>query len=327
MNFEPLRKKKRGVILSTDIGPDCDDVGAIALLWSYADELGFPVLGICNCTSNENGSRTIYALNKFCTHANTPIGAYTGRGLFEAEESSRYNGEIARRFGAGAPEAEPHVAFYRRLLSEAEDDSVIIITIGMFTDLADLLDSGADGYSPLNGVELVRKKVHAAVSMATRYPAGREFNIRFAPEAARRVLDGFPKDIYIDDFFIGAPIKTGFAPSLATRLKDDPIFESYRLYTAPWGGSCQNASFDLLAVQFAAEGFGTYFSEGPRGRVRFYNEDPEKYDAEDATEFIEDADGRLVILRKACSDGELKAELDRRIATYSDIKDNGRTDT
>ena len=34
MIFESLKQKPRGVILDTDIGPDCDDVGALAVLIS-----------------------------------------------------------------------------------------------------------------------------------------------------------------------------------------------------------------------------------------------------------------------------------------------------
>ena len=88
MSFEALKDKKRGVILSTDIGPDCDDVGAIAVLWSLADELEFPVLGMVNCTSNKNGVGAIEAVNAFCGHGGVPLGEYTGRGLFEDEDSS-----------------------------------------------------------------------------------------------------------------------------------------------------------------------------------------------------------------------------------------------
>ena len=315
--FESLKDKKRSVILSTDIGPDCDDVGAIAVLWSLADEIGFPVIGMVNCTSNRHGVGAIEGINAFCGHGKIPLGEYTGRGLFEDEESSRYNKHIAEKFGGGAM-AVGHIPFYRRLLAEAEDDSVILVTIGMFTDIADLLESGADGYSELCGVELVRRKVHCAVSMATRYPSGREFNIHRAPEAAKRFFRLFPKDIYIDDFFIGKSVRTGFVPGSGSA--DDPIYESYRRYTMPWGESCMNASFDLLAVHFAAVGVGEYYRLGRRGRVEFYNEDKEKLGVEDATRFIEDEGGNLIIIEKNTEDAVIEAELNRRLRSFSVLK-------
>ena len=64
--YEALKYKKRSIILDTDIGPDCDDVGAIAVLISYAKEYGNKILGICNCTSNIYGTATIDALKDYC---------------------------------------------------------------------------------------------------------------------------------------------------------------------------------------------------------------------------------------------------------------------
>ena len=71
--FEPLCKKPRAVILDTDIGPDCDDVGALVCLIDYAKKYGFPILGICNCTSNKAGTGTIDAV---CRHCGTEDRSY-----------------------------------------------------------------------------------------------------------------------------------------------------------------------------------------------------------------------------------------------------------
>ena len=92
---------------------------------------------------------------------------------------------------------------------------------------------------------------------------------------------------------------------------DNPIFEAYRLYTAPWTDKYKNASFDLLAVHFAMLGEGEYYRLGARGRVEFYNEDPEKYEIDDATRFIDDPSGNLVIIEKICTDEALASELNR----------------
>jgi len=48
---------------------------------------------------------------------------------------------------------------YRRLLAEQPDRSVSIVSVGFVTCLAQLLASGADEYSSLTGVELVRRKM------------------------------------------------------------------------------------------------------------------------------------------------------------------------
>ena len=203
MKFEALKDKKRSVILSTDIAGDCDDVGAIKVMHTFADELVFDILGVCNCTSRREGTRTFYALNKYLGRPNIPLGEYQKHTLPVSAESSKYIDEISRRFGDGCPEPLPAAKFYRKLLSEAEDDSVVIITIGFYTDMAELLMSGPDEYSDLSGVELVHRKVSYVVSMALKYPEGLEFNIRLAPAEAKTFFDNVPVDVYVSDFDLG----------------------------------------------------------------------------------------------------------------------------
>ena len=309
MIFEALKDKPRGVIISTDIGPDCDDAGAIALLHEYSKEYSFPILGMINCTTNPNGTRTLYALNKFVEKSDIPLGQWGGEPLFESADSSHYTAEIAERFGAGAPTPEDSTVLYRRLLSEAEDDSVVIITIGMFTDLSALLTSDPDGISDLTGAQLVEKKVAYVVSMATNNMT-REFNIRWAPDAARRVLEDIPCDMYIADFWLGKRVNTGFDPEADKR--DNPYYEAYRLY--PYNAPLQNASFDLVAVQFAVLGEGELYKLGDRGRLHFFECDKSPEGVCDATEFLSDKDGRLTLIAKASTDEALAASINEVLA-------------
>ena len=305
MNFEALCDKARGVILSTDIGPDCDDVGAIALLHLYSKKYGFPILGMINCTTNDNGTKTLYALNKQVGCFDIPLGRWSGEPLFEKPESSNYTAQIAETFGAEAPDAEDSTALYRRLLSSAEDDGVIIITIGMLTDLSDLLKSAADDLSELSGVELVRRKVHAVVTMATR-DLEREFNIRCAPLAARCALDLLPCDVYISDFELSRAIITGFDPSADRR--DNPYYEAYRLY--PHYAPLKNASWDLTTVQFAVLGEGDLYGIGERGHLRFFEAEKSPVGVADATEFIPDEEGKVIMITKRSSNEDLVTSIE-----------------
>ena len=59
---------------------------------------------------------------------------------------------------------------YRKVLSEAEDNSVVIASIGFATNLANLLRSEADEYSTLNGYDLIAKKVKTVVWQGGWYP-------------------------------------------------------------------------------------------------------------------------------------------------------------
>ena len=323
MIFESLKQTPRAVILDTDIGPDCDDVGALATLISYSKELKLPIAGICNCTSSIFGSAALDALCHYCGYGEIPLGAYSKEGFLDEERHRKYNRYLAERFSKSYREGTlkplPHVAFYRKLLSEARDGGVIIVTIGMFNCLSELLDSQADEYSPLSGKELVAKKVYAVVSMAARYPEGREFNVFCDFPAAKNVFENCPVPMFLSDFNLGHSIHTGFSPDAEDAQENNPIFKSYQLYTKdnPNKENYRNPSYDLTAVQFACEGEGEIYGLTAAGRLEFYNANPEKYPHADATRFVEDPHGRIRFMTKKISDAKIAALLEERIYEFN----------
>ena len=318
MKFEALKDKKRGVILSTDIAGDCDDVGAIKIMHTYADELRFDILGVCNCTSRREGTATVYALNKFLGRPDIPLGEYQKHTLPAVAESSKYIDEISARFGKDCHEPLPAAKFYRKLLAEAEDDSVVIITIGFYTDMAELLSSGADEYSPLSGIELVHRKVSYVVSMALKYPHGLEFNIRHAPDAAKFFFDNLPVPVYISDFDLGWDLRVGFYGVDKEQYKDNPVFETYRIFAEAYNlENYDNNSYDLTAVHFAAVGEGEYYriNQAPY-RIEFYD-DVDQFTVKQelpnaANRFVEDPHGNVYLI-EAVDKSLIKAELNRRM--------------
>jgi pyrimidine-specific ribonucleoside hydrolase len=74
-------------------------------------------------------------------------------------------------------QVENAVTLYRRVLAHQRDHSVVIITTGFLTNLADLLQSPADSLDNRDGKQLVKQKVKKLVSMAGRFPQGKEFNL------------------------------------------------------------------------------------------------------------------------------------------------------
>ncbi len=321
--FESLKSKPRTVILDTDIGPDCDDVGALAVLFSYANELHFQIGGICNCTANLHGTATLDALCSYCGFGNIPLGMCSDPNFMASEKYEKYNRYIAERFSKKFQTKTlkylPHIAFYRSLLANAEDQEVIIVTIGMLNCLSDLLDSPPDEYSPLSGIELVKQKVHAVVSMAAKYPEGREFNVYCDYEGAKNVFESCPVPMFLSDFVLGKSIVSGFSEDLEDTQENNPLFKSYQLYTKnnPHMEHYRNSSYDLTAVQFACEGEGEIYGLTPAGKLEFYNSNPEKYPNADATRFVEDAKGNIRFMTKKIDDASIAALLEKRIYRYN----------
>ena len=317
--FESLKIKKRSIILDTDIGPDCDDVGALAVMFSYAKETGAEILGVNNCTSNHYGTATVDAVREYCGMPEFAIGTYSKEGFFA--DHDRYNRYIAENYSTkyknGSFKAMPHVEFYRSLLANAEDDGVIVITIGMFNAFADLLKSEADDISPLSGIELAKKKLYAVVSMAAVLPAGREFNVICDYKASKFCFDNCPVPMYLSDFKVGMSVFTGYSPEDAEKYRNNPIYDSYQLYTAKWERVGFNRAFDLTAVQFAFEGEGELYSLTKAGRLDFFNEAPDRILDPDATRFVECESGNIRFMVKEASDDVIAASLQARMDEFN----------
>ena len=64
------------------------------------------------------------------------------------------------------------VALYRKTLAAADDKSVVISSIGMTTNMRDLMQSGPDQFSDLNGRDLVQKKIKKIIWMDGMYNFG-----------------------------------------------------------------------------------------------------------------------------------------------------------
>jgi len=79
---------------------------------------------------------------------------------------------------------------YRKLLAGQPDNSVNIVSIGFVTSLANLLNSEADEYSDLSGVELVKKKVKALYVMGGVFGSSAEPDYNFS-QAIEFSLDFF----------------------------------------------------------------------------------------------------------------------------------------
>ncbi len=317
--FEPLSENPRAVILDTDIGPDCDDVGAVVTLIHYAKTYGFPIVGVCNCTSNRAGTGTVDAVFRHCGMETPLLGGWSHPGFMDGPEGHKYNDAVAEKFSPayrdGTLAIADEVTFYRRLLAAQPDDGAIIISIGMYNDLAALLESPADEWSPLSGIELVKQKVHCMVSMATILPQGREFNIVSDYPSAMTVLSKWPTDIFFSDFHVGVTVRSGYAnitdPAV---IESHPLALAYHLYTKGWeSGEGNNASYDLTAVQFAAIGEGEFYGLGEPGRLEFYAELP---DLPDATRFIPDPQGRFRYMKKRVEDSVIADSLNAILRSF-----------
>lgn len=167
------------LILDTDIGGggcrDVDDVLAICVANALADRNEVNLLAVVQDTLPPQGVGVISVLNQYYGRGidAVKIGGYQGGKLadngtlpYVADLLSSHPSPV--RSAANVPDS---VTVYRRALASQADHSVVIASIGLLTNLADLFYSRPDAISPLDGKALFAQKVRLLALMGGRYPS------------------------------------------------------------------------------------------------------------------------------------------------------------
>ena len=233
-----------GVILDTDIGSSTDDLLAMHLLYRMMQVGQIDLKGIMVDREGLNFLRMADIMNTYYGFNNIPIGqVHDGAkdpnvyiDYWKMADPITYTDEpvFARTLTdeqlQNTPAAEK---LYRKILSESKDRSIIIVSLGFTTNLAHLLETGPDEYSPLTGVELVRQKVALLSQMGGHLidDDGAGYNFKNDKDNTRIVFDKWPTIILFSpsetgDLFEYAP-ETIFADLQAGNLTDSPIYHAY----------------------------------------------------------------------------------------------------
>lgn len=258
------------IIFDTDIGPDYDDVGAITILHVLEDQGEAKILATVASNKYEGIAKIIDIFNTYYNRADIPIGVPKGKAV-DMKDSQHWTDTLLAKYphsinsNAEVPGA---VQVYRKVLAEQPDSSVTIVTVGFFTNLSNLLASPGDNFSPLNGKELVEKKVKRLVSMAGAFPSGKEFNMFNDAEASKEVCDNWPTPILFSGFEIGEHIKTGLLIIHNDTLKNNPAKDAFRIAISmsPMD-SAGRMSWDETTVLVAVRGYKPYFTL-QEGRIK-----------------------------------------------------------
>ncbi len=168
--------EKTRVIFDTDIGADIDDALALAMLYNYMDLGWIDMLAVMSCKDHPYSARYIDVMNIWYGYPDMPIGIVIDGVKHDTSVYTRHVVEMKKdgkpvfvrslQEGQKPPVA---VSLYRKLLSASPDHSVVIIAVGQSTNLARLIDSEPDEYSPLPGLELVSRKVDYLSIMAGNF--------------------------------------------------------------------------------------------------------------------------------------------------------------
>lgn len=284
-----LLSSPQKVVFDTDMGNDIDDVLALLMLLNYHKQGKIDLLGIAVNKDNKYAAPFVNIVNDFYGCPSIPLGMVKegvmpkdgnyARQVFE-DKNPDGTFKYARRLDDGKtlPDA---VKFLRKLLSEQKDGETVYVSVGFFTNLANLLKSSPDEISSLSGRELVAKKVKYISAMAGDFSeealknpksAKPEYNVRCDLPSSKYVFENCPVPIIFSGFEIGNEV---CYPHSSIRkdfkfLPANPAVDAYENYSknipsVKKGGFHNRPSWDLTSVLVAVE--PEYFKLSGKGTV------------------------------------------------------------
>ena len=242
---------QENIIFDSDFDSDIDDVGALYLLHSLADQGKANILATILSSTHFWSPFALDAINTYRGRPDLPIGAPFIEGV---NKGSVYAEVIAKSFPNDMGEKkkiEDATLLYRRILASQADSSVTMLSVGHLTNIAKLLDSEPDEVSPLSGKELISIKVKYWVAMLGE---GMNWNARWDRDASGTAINKFPVPVVLT--VDGQAVKTG---RRTQSLPDNnPIKKVYKLWEKSYN-EIDRSSWDQISTLFAVEGESEYF--------------------------------------------------------------------
>ncbi|MFO0821297.1 MAG: nucleoside hydrolase [Pirellulales bacterium] len=269
------------VIFDTDMGNDVDDALALAMLHSLHTRRDCELLAVTLTKNHPLAGRFVDAVNTFYRRGDLPIGVRrTGKveeSKFLPLASVESEGKLRFPHDLDPEKAPDAVDLLRQLLAAEPDNSVTLVQVGFFSNLADLLDTPADAWSPLTGRQLIERKVKFLSVMAGAFQTIEannrylEYNVVQDVPSAQKLAREWPTPIVWSGFEIG--IALPYPASSIMRdygyVKHHPIAEAYYRYSPP---PHERPTWDLTSVLYAVRPDAGYFDLSPAGVVTVDND-------------------------------------------------------
>lgn len=263
------------VILDTDLSGDIDDVAALAALCRLMQLSYCDIEAIGSCVWH---GRAVGAISIICDYyglSNIPIAKQSiGVNSINSTNDKGYASYLTDNFTPtqNSNTAVSSTSLYRQKLAAAEDASIVFITIGPLHNIKQLLDSPADGWSPLTGEALFNLKVGRVHIMGGQYPTSGgspEYNFSASGTGvAADVVARITVPIYFNGFEVGFSSNGwGFGTQLQSQPASNPVAEAYKYFflnPPSWinggvpGPIIDYSTWDTIATITAVRGYSDF---------------------------------------------------------------------
>ncbi len=240
IGFSATLFAKTKVILDTDMGSDCDDAGAMAVLHTLANKGEVELLGVIfSSAKNRFGSGVCDAINTYYGKGDLPLGQNVHDDVGDPRDfySKKIATNTALYHHNVIDSSMDMVSAYKLMLKKERDDSVTIITIGHPIGLVHLMRDD-------EGAHLVEKKVSRWVAMGG---GGWNLSKNGMAQYMSELLQNWPCKLYLSSH--GATVITGNI-KLPQTPENNPVRKAYEAFIE----NCLKKgrpSWDQIAVLFA----------------------------------------------------------------------------
>ncbi len=238
------------IIFDTDLGGDCDDVGAAAVLCNLAKAGEAEILAATYCIGNPWGGWFLKYELGFFGYPDVPVGVLKDEGFMWEPNYAKYSKPYVERMHIDTPEMKDAVRVLRRALAENGGvRDITLVAVGPLRNIANLLKSEPDDISPKTGRELISENVVEFVTMLGNFVKedAVEWNVLMDVPSARLCVSEMPVPVVFAPWEIGGHIITG--QSLDRVSEDHPVRAAYTLYAD--GKHHTRMSWDLVTVYCA----------------------------------------------------------------------------
>ena len=255
------------IIFDTDMGGDCDDVGALFVLHGAVERGEARLLATMGCVSSEAIAPCLDAINIWFARPEVPVGTLKDEG-FLADPA--FPAELVKHFPHRTPVRADYpdaLVLYRRILAAQPDGSVIIVAVGPLRNLANLLQSGPDSAGALDGAALVSKKVKLLHVMGGHYPPDThkkdaEYNFQKDPASAALICAEWPTPV----LFNGEGGSTNSGRRVTYEMPEhNPLTMAYAAYPGV-GFAGDRLSWDPISCLVALRGAAPWYGVVETGR-------------------------------------------------------------
>ena len=248
------------IIFDSDVDHDCDDIAALFMLHAAVERGEAKLLATIGCTSTDEIAPALDAINTWFGRPEIPVGTLKDKGFldhkgFARELVEHYPSKF--RSGKDYPDA---TALYRETLAKQPDGSVVVLAVGPLRNIANLLKSGPDKASPLDGPALIAKKVRRLEVMGGTYPPATnakegEWNFKQDPAASALICSTWPTPI----LFNGEGGSTCSGRRVTYEMPEhNPLTMAFRV-SADVGFAADRLSWDPVSVLVAIRGAAPWY--------------------------------------------------------------------